>query len=615
MSAIAGIIANAPQPQLQAWLSAILGGMSEYRSLGPEQLTYSPGAAFGSIGENASTWQAESLLCASAQRLTASDLRLLSDQFRLPQQPPQWQSILPPLYYKMGDHLGSALYGDFALAVWNPAKHQLLLTRDSSGIKPLFYALLPQQNGIAFASSVKALLALPILRPEVDLDEIAKKLVYNGNSSLRKTHFKNIHILPPGSSVSFENDILRENTFWKFDAIAPIRYKDPRDYQANFDPLLTNAVSERVDPTKTNGSHISGGADSTTVTLIAQQALRQQNNAPLLGYTWSPPAAPQDLTGELRVLRSIEEKFNLPIRYCDLTAQEVQQVFSRNFLSEPTETLQSEFNILKKAQADGVRIMLSGWGGDEVVSANPAGYIAGLFLRMEWARLIRLTGGYRSPTRFIKMLRNIHHNLKIMSGGEFPFHQVFNERKQLLYGLTQGPLRQAVQQVRPKTLPKPSFRYFQKHLWEHGHLFHRISDWDRHGAAFGLEYRYPLLDRRLLEYIIAIPFEVNFPYPTRGKLIRQTLAGFIGQDQAFGRIKLEDYRQPIFQQTIVDGARLCAEAITTPDRLQNPYIHAENLFEALKNHTFSTEDYWNNRILRELINISQVNFNEYDALP
>ncbi len=614
MSAIAGIIANVPEAQLTTWLQAMLNAMGEYRSLGADSSSTAIGAAFHSIGHTAHAWQTDDLLFCSAFRFSDTDLRQLSELTHSPQENPRWQNLLPQLFQRYGPRLSRHLYGDYALAVWQPQLQHLFLSRDSSGIKPLYYALLPQQNGIAFASSLKALLALPILHAEVDLDHVAKHLVYPTNSSSTKTDFKNIHILAPGGSLTFQNGRHQLSFHWKFDQVPPLRYKDPRDYQTHFAELLTNAISDRVEPAMINGSHISGGADSTTVTLLAQQALRQRSGNPLIGYTWSPPAPAEDLTGELQVLRGIERKFNLPIRYCDLTAQEVRQVFLRNFFSEPTETLQSEFNILKKAQADGVRVMLSGWGGDEVVSANPPGYTAALFLRLEWAKLIQITNGLSSYNQFKKMARSVYNSLKIMNSGEFPFHHKFNARKQYVSTFTTGALLQAVQHTPPKPVPFPSFRYYQKKLWENGHIFNRVSHWDRHGASFGLEYRYPLLDRRLLEYVISIPFEVNYPYPTRGKLIREVLSGFIGSEQAFSKIKREDYRQPIFQNTIAEGFQLMLDELPSPEPLINPLINAGPLYAALKKHRSIAGDFETNRILRNLLALAKINFSEIHDL-
>lgn len=66
------------------------------------------------------------------------------------------------------------LNGIFAFGIWDEQKQQLLLARDHLGVKPLFYA--QRGGGILFASELKALLAHPLVKAEVDAAGLAEVL-------------------------------------------------------------------------------------------------------------------------------------------------------------------------------------------------------------------------------------------------------------------------------------------------------------------------------------------------------------------------------------------------------------------------------------------------------
>ena len=77
-------------------------------------------------------------------------------------------------YAKWGEACVERLNGIFAFGIWDEQKQQLLLARDHLGVKPLFYA--QRGGGILFASELKALLAHPLVKAEVDAAGLAEVL-------------------------------------------------------------------------------------------------------------------------------------------------------------------------------------------------------------------------------------------------------------------------------------------------------------------------------------------------------------------------------------------------------------------------------------------------------
>ena len=153
-----------------------------------------------------------------------------------------------------------------------------------------------------------------------------------------------------------------------------------------------------------------------------------------------------------------------------------------------------------------MQLLLSGWGGDEGVSFNGRGYEPGLLRR---GRLVPLWRFARERSR-----RPL---AAILLRAALPL--VAPETARALRYLRAGRrplLRQSfahsafARRVRPAPAPRqPRFgvRETQLHLLRQGHLAERMDGWATSGARHGIEYAYPLLDRRLLEFALGVPPE------------------------------------------------------------------------------------------------------------
>src|SRR3954452_17664463 len=119
--------------------------------------------------------------------------------------------LIPHAYEEWGDAFADRLHGMFAIALWDASRERLVLARDAVGKKPLLYAQLPDGSR-AFASETKALLQLPGLSRELDLQQIDAFLAlqYTPRSGLRA-----VRHVPPGSVVVAEHGAVREQRYWE----------------------------------------------------------------------------------------------------------------------------------------------------------------------------------------------------------------------------------------------------------------------------------------------------------------------------------------------------------------------------------------------------------------
>ena len=165
------------------------------------------------------------------------------------------------------------LIGMFAFAVWNRRTRTLTLVRDRIGIKPLYWAELP--NLLLFGSELKALRAHPGWTGEIDRDALLGYLRY-GYIPAPHSIYRNVQKLEPGCLLTARpGESLRITRYWNLRQIAgeAVRQDFELGAEAAVDHLTTllrDAVGRRMVADVPLGAFLSGGIDSSTVTALMQ---------------------------------------------------------------------------------------------------------------------------------------------------------------------------------------------------------------------------------------------------------------------------------------------------------------------------------------------------------
>jgi asparagine synthase (glutamine-hydrolysing) len=172
--------------------------------------------------------------------------------------------VILAAYHCWGSDALKRFNGMWALAIWNPKKRELFLSRDRFGVKPLFFSV---TDRLAFASEIKAFCSLDGFTPTLE-QEVLPQLV-SGNSSegnVSKTLIKDVYRLLPGHSavVSQEGDI-RMNRWWETRDNLPTPENKYEDQVEAFRDLFLDAVRIRMRSDVPVGTLLSGGIDSTAV--------------------------------------------------------------------------------------------------------------------------------------------------------------------------------------------------------------------------------------------------------------------------------------------------------------------------------------------------------------
>lgn len=185
--------------------------------------------------------------------------------------------------------------GMFAIAVWDAEEQALHLIRDRLGIKPIYVYAGP--GLMAFGSELRAVLSLPEVPREIDHTALTQYLRYLYVPAPRSI-FENIRKLPPGHHLVVR-DITRElpasEPFWSLSDAAEAGFRNrhtgsDEEVVAEFDRLLGEAVSLRLESDVPLGALLSGGIDSSTVVALMQAA----SSRPVKTYSIAFPGTEHD---------------------------------------------------------------------------------------------------------------------------------------------------------------------------------------------------------------------------------------------------------------------------------------------------------------------------------
>jgi asparagine synthase (glutamine-hydrolysing) len=170
-------------------------------------------------------------------------------------------------YETFGDDVVTRLDGMFALALWDVRRRRLLLARDRTGKKPLFYTFDGQR--LTFASEIKALLACPWVERRIAVDLIPELLTF-GYVHAPATLYESVRQVPPASVVVLDAQGLRgPHRYWHLrfaaDGNGNGHRLSPEAAAQRVRALLTEAVARRLVSDVPLGALLSGGLDSSIV--------------------------------------------------------------------------------------------------------------------------------------------------------------------------------------------------------------------------------------------------------------------------------------------------------------------------------------------------------------
>lgn len=173
------------------------------------------------------------------------------------------------------------LNGIFSFAIWNSKKNEIFLARDHFGVKPLFYTI--YNNTLVFASEIKALFKYPGIEAKLDEQSIAELFGIGPARTAGLGIFKNIYEIKPAHFGIFNESGLHIERYWKLESKVHTDSLGKTCDTVRF--LLEDSISRQLVSDVPLCTFLSGGLDSSIITLYASKYCKKHNLPPLNTYS------------------------------------------------------------------------------------------------------------------------------------------------------------------------------------------------------------------------------------------------------------------------------------------------------------------------------------------
>ena len=438
--------------------------------------------------------------------------------------------VLLKAYARWGEPCLAKFRGMFAFALWDAKQQRLFLARDPMGIKPLYYA----ESGpyFLFASEVRTILGTGLVPRRLDHAGLLSFLAF-GSACDPLTLVQGIQALPAGHSLTWQSGTVRQSRYWDLVDDRPVNGGWPgepsssaerRHAASTLQPMLEEAVRLQLVSDVPVGVFLSGGIDSSALVSI----LCRGGVTPA---TFSIVFREADFS-EADHSRAVAKRFRTDHHEITVSQQDVLAAIpdALRCMDLPTMDAVNTYFVSREARAAGVKVALSGLGGDEVF----AGYTSFRTIpRMEsFAQVWKhVPGAVRSPfaAAFAALSPASDQNRKLASlvrdNGRIP-HPYFLSRMLFTPGQcdqlfpSQDPLvaERAIGWQKAslaRSLPLDAINrvsYLESRCYMLNTL---LRDADVMSMSQGLEVRVPLIDHQLAKTVLALPgaWKVNGDAP------------------------------------------------------------------------------------------------------
>lgn len=427
--------------------------------------------------------------------------------------------VLLHMYVAHGDAMFSRLNGIFALAIWDPRDARLLVVRDALGVKPLYFS--ETSAGFAFCSELKGLLRIDSTSRRVDpaaLDRYLTFLWCPGDG----TPLEGVRKLLPGEAMEVRQGRIRKR--WTWYRLPQFRGVHPglpeHDAIRGTEQSVRLAVHRQMVADVPVGAFLSGGLDSSAVVAFAREL-----NPRIQCFTIEA-AGGQDAgeTDDLPYARRVAKHLGVPLEYVRIDADRMAADLERMVvqLDEPLAD-PAPLNVLyicQQARELGVKVMLSGAGGDDLFTGYRRhvglraerlwSWLPGPMLSMLESSTQRLDQRRATGRRLAKLFRGapLRGDRRIASYFEWArrsdlralYSQEFLE--QLGDSRAEQPMMDFIGEL------PPSVESLERMLALEQRFFladHNLTYTDKMSMAVGVEVRVPLLDLDLVDFAARIP--------------------------------------------------------------------------------------------------------------
>jgi len=448
-------------------------------------------------------------------------------------------------FRRWGEECFSKLIGDWALAIWSQAERSLYLARDHAGTRTLYFE---QRHGRILWSTF--LESFFVENKSRDLDE-TYAASYLACQPLRDlTPYKGVFAVTPAHYILFhENKIVRK-AHWQWMVKEVIRLRTDREYDEQFLALFHQSVERRTaygDPVL---AQLSGGMDSTAIVCMSDKGRKAKGascNDLLDTVSYFDDSEPGwDERYYFSITESQRGKAGIHIQnsFADRIIQAADNSFECQLLPGAEAAHAERDRILSQHTEElGSRVMLSGIGGDELLGGVPTPFpeLADDFVALRLTAFVK-SGMLWGLALRLPLISLAWETIRFTST---LYRSTCSQRSTPPEWITRIA-RRHLKRTRDKALSTELLQHRPTAI-SNGRAWWSILETLPHiGPSFlkRYEYRYPFLDRDLVDFLFRVPRAQIIRPGRRRYLMRRALSGIVPPEILERRRKAQCIRSP-----------------------------------------------------------------------
>ncbi len=422
--------------------------------------------------------------------------------------------VLLMSYIAWGVNCIKKFNGIFAFAIYDEEKEQVFLARDQMGVKPLFYSI--NNKNIIFASEIKAILANPMVKAQIDREGITELFALGPAVVPGKAIYKNIFEIAPANCLLISKENIKVWEYWK---VTLQENKETVEEAAEHVRLLLfDAIKRQLVGDVPICTFLSGGLDSSAISAIAAEEFR--NRGKILN-TYSIDYKDNEKYFKSSLFQPTSDKYwafrmaefiksnhkNVVLNHKDLVLALKESTLARD-LPGMADVDSSLLLFCKEIRKNFV-VSLSGECADEIF------------------------GGYPWYT-----------NEEMLNAKTFPWSRAVGMRKSILNEkIKKFNIEECAEYEYLKTLKEvPHFENEDKKNYRMKEMFYLNLKWfmvnllnrkDRCSMYNSLEVRVPFADIRIVEYAFNLPTEIKLLHGREKGILRKALEGVLPEDVVY----------------------------------------------------------------------------------
>lgn len=429
--------------------------------------------------------------------------------------------VLIHLYDEFNHKMLYKLNGIFAFAIWDHLKGELFIARDGFGVKPLYYV--QNNNKFLFASELKALLKYPDIDKSLNFQSIHYYLSYLW-SPAPYTMLKSVNKLEPGYALMVKDgNIQKKWCFYDLPYGQQLFNSSENEIAINLAGKIKEAVHRQMISDVPVGAFLSGGLDSSSVVAFARQMNPDQKiDCFTIGFKDSSTKF-EGFKEDLPYAQKVAKYLGVNLHTITVGAEMVSRIEDMIYFLDEPQADPAPLNALficELARKHGIKVLLSGAGGDDIFSGYRRHFA--LFFEKYWSWLPKI--GLKTLHTFSNKFPQ-NNPIGRRLGKAFRYADYSEEERLISYFLwidenvlrslytddfkkvirdtdTIDPLR-----ISLKRIPEEKSRLNRMLYLEAKHFLadHNLNYTDKMGMAAGVEVRVPLLDKELVDFATQIP--------------------------------------------------------------------------------------------------------------